>query len=137
MTGKRQTSEYSRKRRNLRFAAFLMFFYLIGNLTVLEYFGGNPDLGIISYTQIATTISTEVVSVQNASNNSQSSRQDNESGIQLDGDDCLASCTHCILGVVPIEIRQPVLEEHFVNQITRHLYPKPHPTSFYRPPRTV
>ena len=138
MDEKRHNSRFTSKRRVLSFATFLLFFYLIGNLTVLEYFGGNPDLGIPSYTKVAaTTSSAEIASVQNATNISQSSRQDSESYIRPDGDDCLAACTHCILAVVSIESRSIIIEEQVVNQRTKHLQPDPHPTSFYRPPRTA
>ncbi len=138
MSKKGLTTKIILRPRVQRLATFLLFFYLIGNLTVLEYFGGNPDLGILSYTQVAEpTITAETASFQNSSDRSRSSERENDSNDQLDGDDCLATCTHCILAVISMESDLIIHDEQVINQSTRHIHPDPHPTSFYRPPRTA
>lgn len=124
--------------RKYRFATFLLFFYLLLNLTVFEYYGGNPDLGIRSYTEIAAIVShpaaTQSDSVQCAlpSNSDQ-----DESQLPPDGDDCLASCTHSIPGAFAIEPLLPVIVTAIASETSRDLLPDPHPASFYRPPRAV
>ena len=138
MRKKRQRVENRSKRRKNKFATFLLFFYLIANLTVLEYFGGNPELGIVSFRQVSEQSKTVDSSLPlSFAGNSQSSRQSNTSDIELDGDDCLASCTHSIFASPVIGNGHPVpaLRVSFTN--IKHVVPDPHLTSFYRPPRTA
>ena len=138
MGKKGQNFENLSKRRKKKIATFLLFFYLIGNLTVLEYFGGNPELGIVSFRQVSEKSQTTTSSSPHSfADDSQSSRQGNNSDIELDGDDCLATCTHSIVGFPVIENRHPIMELQVSSTTVKHVVPDPHLTSFYRPPRTA
>lgn len=138
MGKKRQNFEYRRKRRRNKLATFLLFFYLIGNLTVLEYFGGNPELGIVSYRQVSKISKTaDLPSPLIFADDSRSSRQGNKSDIDPDADDCLATCTHSILGLPVIENPCPLPDLQVSWTTVKHVVPDPHPTSFYRPPRSA
>lgn len=137
MNGKKQISSLISKRRVRRFAALLLLFYLIADVTVLEYFCGNPDLGIVSYTQAVAKASMKSkadkrVFIQSPTD---SSKHDSESNTEPDGDDCFCCCSHALQSVFIVENRLPVIEEQIQNSFTRKMQSNPHLTLSYRPPR--
>jgi hypothetical protein len=121
----------------------LMFFYLCADVTVLEYFCGNPSLGIPSYSQVIEVKSQPIEasstsSTQGNFNVSRSSKDDRETDIPLDGDDCFCCSSHAtisynylIISLIPVISRRQ-RETVFSNPQDHsdwHLPPS------YRPPR--
>lgn len=138
MGGKEIVFNYRRKRSMCQYAALLLFFHLIGNYTVLEYFGGNPDLGIVSYNQVCSKFaSAKANSITPSVNVPPCRGNDEDQAGQLDGDDCLAACTHSLQVAAFFETRAITAELQTQNQNIKRLQPDPHLPTFYRPPRTA
>lgn len=143
MAENRKNSTFSWRRFVWRGAAVLMFFYLCADVTVLEYFCGNPSLGISSYREVVEinpppVKASRTTSAQDTIDVSRSSEGDRETNIPLDGDDCFCCSSHAtisynysIVSLVSVNIGQQ-RESVFSNQQNhsdRHLPPS------FRPPR--
>ncbi len=123
----------------------LMFFYLCADVTVLEYFCGNPSLGIASYRQIVeinpqpakaseTSAARDAVDVSSSSKHGQE-----ESDIPIDGDDCFCCSSHAVVAynylTVPLS---PIVQQHYApNFSNRQSHSNWHLPPSYRPPRTA
>lgn len=127
-----------RIRRTRAFGVFLLFLHLVANYTVLEYFGGNPELGIVSYRHIisitasATRQSSAPVLIAHGS-----LQKTDDASFDLDADDCLASCTHCIQLAAALSAGTTLVEEHMGQITIAPLEPDPHLLALYRPPRVA
>lgn len=81
----------------------LMFFYLCADVSVLEYFCGNPSLGIVSYRQIVefnppSAEASKTSAAQNTVDDLGSSKHnEEESDIPFDGDDCFCCSSHAVI----------------------------------------
>ncbi len=107
------------------------------SLTVFEYYGGNPDLGISSYTATPVTASRTTTTSPDSVGFPLPTNSDQGESQLPDGDDCLASCTHSIAGVFAVELFEPSIVTPVASENLRDWLPDPHPASFYRPPRAV
>lgn len=138
-----QNSIPNRRRRVSRLLTFLLFFYLLANVSVLEYFCGNPELGIVSYRQAVTieklpTENEKTVFVTFSADDYNSSHQDQKPDIPLDGDDSFCCSSHAtisynylVVSLMPVIHQQqssPVFSNS-QNHSDWHLPPS------YRPPR--
>jgi len=141
---KQKNSVFSWRHFFWRVTAVMLFFYLCANVSVLEYFCGNPSLGIASYRQaveinpqLAKNVETTVA--RNTTDATQLPDRDQEPSFPLDGDDCFCCSSHALIGGANLTVSLiPVVPQNhdpvFLNQQTHsdwHLLP------FYRPPRTA
>lgn len=140
MKKNQKNTAFSWRRFIWRGMAVLMFFYLCADVTVLEYFCGNPSLGIVSYGQTVDIKPSPVNAAEMASVDvSHSSKDDRETEIPLDGDDCFCCSSHAtisynylIVSLIPVVGQQQQRETLFSNPQDHsdwHLPPS------YRPPR--
>ncbi len=139
---KRENSAFSRRHFFWRVLTIILFVYLCADLSVLEYFCGNPSLGIASYRQIVEiklqpTELSETAFAQNTIDASQLPDRDREPNIPLDGDDCFCCSSHALIGGANLIVSlSPVVPQHhdpvFSN---RQNHSDWHLPPFYRPPR--
>lgn len=106
--------------------------YMCANATILEFYGGNPDLGIASYTQVVSrTADKETL------NRGSTDPMDREAGSCDDGDDCFVTCSHAFQAAscVVAEIRSIPLVKSDPNFSLKNLRSDWHRPLLYRPPR--
>ena len=137
MRKKKQNLSYPRKRLVWHFAAYLLMFYLIADVSVLEYFCGNPELGIVSYSQVVKKVSAKSKDFKcdTVKSSPEFPKQDDDSDIQLDGDDCFCCCSFALQNFFVIIYRLPHIEKHLQNSYIRAMQSNPHLSLNYRPPR--
>ncbi len=140
---KQKNSTFSRRRVFWRVLTVFMFFYLCADVSVLEYFCGNPSLGITSYRQVVKVNSppvktSEMDFAQSNIDTSRSSRHDQETDIPFDGDDCFCCSSHAtvsysylVVSLLPA-IHQQQRDPDFSNP---HNHSDGHLPPSYRPPR--
>jgi len=95
-----------------------MFFYLCADVTVLEYFCGNLSLGIPSYRQVVDANPqskhiSKTIFTQKTIDAEPSSKNDRETNIPFDADDCFCCSSHStisynylVVSLIPVVIRQ-------------------------------
>lgn len=126
-------------------AAFLLLFYVLADVTVVEYFSGNAALGIPSYNAVVVSDSTAPLAESRADSIQSRPNEFYLKGIyksesSTDEDDCFLCCTHIILGynsiyaviAAPLSLIAQKTSAVFYYRQKRsdsHLPP------FYRPPR--
>ena len=140
---KQKNSIFSLRRVFWRVLTVFMFFYLCADVSVLEYFCGNPSLGIASYRQVIEVNSppaktSDKVIAENTINATHPSKHDEETDIPIDGDDCFCCSSHAtfsysylVVSLLPVTSRQQ-RDPDFSNPQNHsdgHLPPS------YRPPR--
>jgi len=140
---KQKNSIFSRRSVFWRVLTVFMFFYLCADVSVLEYFCGNPSLGITSYRQVIefngqpAKIS-ETVVARGSIDAVPSSKHDKETDIPIDGDDCFCCSSHAtvsysylVVSLLPA-IHQQQRDPDFSN-LQNHS--DGHLPLSYRPPR--
>lgn len=147
LTAKRKPENSLRISRHLIWRAMtvLMFFYLCADVTVLEYFCGNPSLGIASYREVVEIKSppaeklSQTSFAQNRITDSRSSKQDGESEIPIDGDDCFCCSSHAIVSYTSLIVTPKLVfsRPQAPNFSRRQNSSEWHFPPFFRPPRTV
>ena len=80
----------------------LMFFYLCADVTVLEYFCGNPSLGIPSYRQVVDANPqsehvSKTIFTQKTIAADPSSKDERDTEIPFDADDCFCCSSHATI----------------------------------------
>lgn len=124
-------------------AAFLMLFYVLADVSVIEYFSGNAALGIPAYNKVVVLNSTPhatggIKEIQNSFNESRF-KGTHQSEPSLDDDDCFLCCTHMILGCnqmdVPASILPVVVRKNPAVFSREQKHSNSHLPTFYRPPR--
>ncbi|MGI8494031.1 MAG: hypothetical protein ACR2L1_01800 [Pyrinomonadaceae bacterium] len=140
---KQKNSAFSRRRVLWRVLTVFMFFYLCADVSVLEYFCGNPSLGTASYRQVIEinrqpVKTSETIVVRNSIDAAPSSKHDEDTDIPIDGDDCFCCSSHAtvsysylvvlLLPVISPQQRDPDFSSP-QNHSDGHLPPS------YRPPR--
>lgn len=142
MEVRQKNQVFSRRHFIWRVLTVLMFFYVCADVSVLEYFCGNVSLGIASYRQIVKTDSPpaktfERTSARKTIDFSPFSKNDRETEIPFDGDDCfccsshaIGSCSYLVVSFVPVsrQQREPVFFQ-------RQSHSDWHLPPFYRPPQ--
>ncbi len=121
----------------------LMFFYLCADVSVLEYFCGNPSLGIVSYRQIVeidppSAEASKTSAAQNTVDDLRSSKHDREeSDIPFDGDDCFCCSSHAVITYNYLIVSLiPVAHQHYAPNFSNgRSHSDWHLPPFYRPPR--
>lgn len=142
---RQKNSAFSWRRLIWRGLTVLMFFYLCADVSILEYFCGNPSLGIVSYRQIVevspqSVKASEATPTQNTIDASNSSKHNQEeSDFPIDGDDCFCCSSHAVITynylIVPLS---PVIHRHYApNFSNRQSHSNWHLPPFYRPPRVA
>lgn len=128
-------------------AAFLLLFYVLADVTVIEYFSGNAALGIPSYNKVVALDSTAsefagIKSVQSSPDESRLPGSQKSGSSSDDEDDCFLCCAHMLLGYSGLNVSTapalPVIAQKstaFFSRRQRHS--DSHPPPFYRPPRFV
>lgn len=119
--------------------AGLMALYMCANVTVLEYYGGNPELGIVSYRQVVLdrddrgSIDEHSTSILISSPRS----GDSDSEVPDDGDDCFVTCSHTFQAASCLEtqLNDVVVSQRDPNFLVRQIESDWHRPLFYRPPR--
>lgn len=142
MKNKQKISSRTLRHFIWRSLTVLMFFYLCADVSVLEYFCGNPSLAIASYRQVVKTNpqpikSSEIDLTWNTIDYSHSSKHNHEPEIPFDGDDCFCCSSHAVITYDYLIVSLlPVVHQHYAPVFSnrqslsnRHLLP------FYRPPR--
>lgn len=144
MKDKQETSAISWHHFFWRVLTIVLFVYLCVDVSVLEYFCGNPSLGIISYRQIIEikqqpTELSEAAFVQNSVDDSRLPDRDREPNIPLDGDDCFCCGSHTLIGgAILIDSLSAVAAQHHEPVFSnRQDHSDWHLPPFYHPPRTA
>lgn len=128
-------------------AAFLLLFYVLADVTVIEYFSGNAALGISAYNKVVALNSTAPL-VEGNTNSVQSSTNEfyltgtHKSELSSDEDDCFLCCTHILLGYNGINaafaaVLSVIAQKSSAFFPRRQRHSESHPSPFYRPPRLV
>ena len=128
-------------------AAFLMLFYVLADVSVIEYFSGNAALGIPAYNKVVVLDSAPLPSanagikkIQNSFNESHFKRT-HQSESSSDDDDCFLCCTHMILGCNQMDVPAsdlPVVAQKSPAAFSREQRRSDsHLPTFYRPPRII
>lgn len=130
-------------------AAFLLLFYVLADVTVIEYLSGNAALGIPAYNKVVALDSTAPPLVEGNTNSVQTSPNEfyltgtHKSESASDDDNCFLCCTHILLGYNGINAAAAAASLPVVAQKNSAFFPHrqrhsdSHPSPFYRPPRSV
>lgn len=126
-------------------AAFLLLFYVLADVSVIEYLSGNAALGIPSYNKVVDSDSTAPLAESRADSVQSRPNEFYLKGIyksesSTDEDDCFLCCTHIILGYdsilaviaapLPLTARKTSAVFYY-----RQKHSDSHLPPFYRPPR--
>ena len=121
------------KQRAGRVLAVLFVLYALADISVLQEYCGNEDLGIPSYTQQLQT-----KNIETTANISPASHQEQTPDAPASDEDCFCCCSHTLIGFNPTDANSSKIltaKKSVSNFSLKHQQTENHLSQLYQPPK--
>ena len=131
----RQKKHFDLRRDFSRFVAFLFLLYAFADLSVLQEYCGNENLGIPSYAQ---QVQAKNDILQTVADISPTSHQEQTPDVPVGDEECFCCCSHTLLGFNCATINSAkvlALKKSASNFSLKHRQTETHLSQLYQPPK--